>query len=103
MAAEIRTENDRILQSCSQAVRGCQCPILGGTQGQVGQGPGQADLMGADDLYSPFQLKPFYYSMLPLPHSKEPTFHAIQFCKAMWPNSVEGTAVAELLAAHLLL
>lgn len=49
-------------------------PITGGTQGQVEWGPGQPDLMRSnqpmawrlelDDLYGPFQPKPFYDSIL---------------------------------------
>ena len=58
-----------------QAVkRGCECPILGGVQGQVGWDPGQPGLvpdlevggpacgrgLELGDPWVPFQPKPFY-------------------------------------------
>jgi len=61
----------------SQHRRGCGCPILGGVQGQNRWGPGQPDLvpdlvvgspacsreLELNDLWGPFQPKPFYDSM----------------------------------------
>ena len=34
------------------ARRGCGCPIPGGTQGQVGWGPGQPELVGCSPDHS---------------------------------------------------
>ena len=60
------------------AQRGCGCPVPGGVQGQVGWGLGQPGLvlngeiggpacgrqLELDDDWGPFQLKPFYDSVL---------------------------------------